>query len=167
MFFLKVLFSMSMVVFSSAPALASVKSYREWKTDRVQWAQNKVSTLKAQIEIKKHQVRIGALGVDPNLEIKQQTEAGTSNSMAVEKLEKQLTTEQYDLDLANDLSVTDYFVGYLIKVQDKKSAFNEVAGRLSPEEVAELMAAYANVVFGPQAPTEAAAPTAAGKAEKK
>jgi hypothetical protein len=39
-------------------------------------------------------------------------------------------------------------VGYLTKIHDKKSAFKEVAGKLSPEEVAELMNAYANSVFG-------------------
>jgi hypothetical protein len=50
--------------------------------------------------------------------------------------------------MAKDLSVTDYFVGYLTKLQDKKAAFNEVAGKLTAEEVAELMAAYANSVFG-------------------
>jgi hypothetical protein len=36
----------------------------------------------------------------------------------------------------------------LTKVPDKKAAFKEVAGKLSPEEVAELMNAYANSVFG-------------------
>ena len=54
--------------------------------------------------------------------------------------------------MAKDLSVTDYFVGYLTKMQDKKAAFNEVAGKLTAEEVAELMSAYANSVFGAHNP---------------
>ena len=95
--------------------------------------------------------RVAAPGVDPNLAHKPGPEASVAQDRFVEKLERQLREEQYGLELAKDLSVTDYFVGYLTKIQDKKSAFNEVAGKLSAEEVAELMTAYANSVFGAQA----------------
>ncbi|UXR65649.1 hypothetical protein EZJ49_05210 [Bdellovibrio bacteriovorus] len=126
---------------------ADVKSYREWKTERVQTAQNKVMTLKAQIDLKKSG-RSLANGTDPNMLHRGGLEAVSTQDMSVEKLERELREEAYDLEVAKDLSVTDYFVGYLTKVQDKKTAFNEVAGKLSPEEVAELMTAYANSVFG-------------------
>lgn len=134
----------------SMKAGADVKSYREWKTERVQLAQGKVLSLKAEIDSKKG-VRVAALGVDPNLVQKTKTEAIASQDLYLDKLERQLRVEQYDLEVAKDLSVTDYFVGYLTKVQNKKSAFNEVAGKLTAEEVAELMNAYANSVFGAQA----------------
>lgn len=134
----------------AAPAPTSqFKSYREWKTDQIQDAQGKVTQLKTQIDQRK-QSRTVAQGTDPNLAIRKGTEAQSGADAAVERLEKQLQQEQYDLEIAKDLSVTDYFVGYLTKVQDKKSAINEVAGKLSPEEVAELMTAYANSVFGSQ-----------------
>ncbi|WP_347357861.1 hypothetical protein [Bdellovibrio sp.] len=126
---------------------ADVKSYREWKTERVQAAQTKVTTLKAQIDLKKSG-RSLANGTDPNMAHKAGLEAVSMQDMSVEKLERELREEIYDLEVAKDLSVTDYFVGYLTKVQDKKTAFNEVAGKLSAEEVAELMTAYANSVFG-------------------
>jgi hypothetical protein len=71
-----------------------------------------------------------------------------SSGANTENLEEQLEQDQATLEMAKDLSVTDYFVGYLTKLQDKKAAFNEVAGKLTAEEVAELMAAYANSVFG-------------------
>ena len=124
---------------------AHFKSYREWKSEQIQDVQGKISTIKVQLEAKK-QTRSVAQGVDPNLAMnKRGTEAG---ELSIEKLEKQLQEEQYDLDVAKDLTVTDYFVGYLTKVDNKKAAFHEVAGKLSPEEVAELMTAYANSVFG-------------------
>nr|BFD57997.1 hypothetical protein CKG001_01040 [Bdellovibrio sp. CKG001]BFD61424.1 hypothetical protein BdHM001_01050 [Bdellovibrio sp. HM001]BFD65156.1 hypothetical protein HAGR004_01780 [Bdellovibrio sp. HAGR004] len=129
---------------------AEVKSYREWKTERVQAAQSKVMTLKAQIDLKKSVGRSLANGTDPNMAHKAGLEAVSTQDMSVEKLERELREEIYDLEVAKDLSVTDYFVGYLTKIQDKKTAFNEVAGKLSPEEVAELMTAYANSVFGAQ-----------------
>jgi len=121
----------------SAQANTGVKSYREWKTEKVSQASVRVNTVKARL--------------DPNLALnrtKGQVEGTLTKDLATDKLERMLRAEQYDLDLAKDLSVTDYFVGYLTKVQDKKAAFQEVAGKLSPEEVAELMTAYANSVFG-------------------
>ncbi len=126
---------------------ADVKSFREWKNERVQVAQAKVLSLKAQIDQKKV-ARVTAAGVDPNLVHQGGLQAVASKDMSVEKLERDLREEIYDLEMARDLSVTDYFVGYLTKVQDKKAAFSEVAGKLSPEEVAELMTVYANSVFG-------------------
>lgn len=122
------------------------KSYREWKNEQIQDVQGKISVIKVQLDHKK-QSRNVAQGTDPNLSMnnKRGTEAGEPS---VEKLEKELQEEQYDLDVAKDLTVTDYFVGYLTTVDNKKAAFHEVAGKLSPEEVAELMTAYANSVFG-------------------
>jgi hypothetical protein len=126
------------------------KSYREWKSEMVSTAQMKVTYLKTQIDSKKLNRR--AAGSDPNLaRSKNSLEAVASQDYSVEKMEKQLREEQYDLEVAKDLSVTDYFAGYLTKVPDKKAAFKDVAGKLSPEEVAELMNAYANSVFGAHA----------------
>ncbi len=146
--------AVSVVQVKPAVAVASaaphVKSYREWKHELVIDAQGKVTNLKTQIESRK-QGRAIAQGVDPNLGKTRGLEAVASRDLALEKLEKNLREEQYDLDVANDLTVTDYFVGYLTKVQNKKAAFQEVAGKLSPDEVAELMTAYANSVFGAHA----------------
>lgn len=141
---------------------AQVKSYREWKTEKVQMAQSKVTTLKTQVEARKSQ-RTTAAGVDPNLAKKSSTEAALPQNISTEKLEKQLRMEQYALEVAQDLSVTDYFVGYITKIKDKKAAFNEVAGKLTPEEVAELMTAYANSVFGTQASDLPVSATNVGK----
>lgn len=138
---------LSVTMISVVNANAEVKSYREWKNDKVQQAQTKIAALKAQIDLKKSG-RSLAQNTDPNLIKKSSLEAVSSQDMSVEKLERQLQEQQYSFEVANDLSVTDYFVGYLTRVNDKKSAFNEVATKLSAEEVAELMNAYANSVFG-------------------
>lgn len=137
-------------VVSAVSSASHFKSYREWKHEMVQEAQSKVSTLKTQIENRK-QARKVAPGIDPNMAKVRGLEAVASRDLALDKLEKDLDENQYDLDIAKDLTVTDYFVGYLTKVQNKKAAFHEVAGKLSPDEVAELMTAYANSVFGAHA----------------
>lgn len=132
-----------------APSASHVKSYREWKHEMVSEAQGKVTSIRTQIDARKN--RTVAVGTDPNMARAHGLEAVASRDLALEKLERDLREEQYDLDVANDLTVTDYFVGYLTKVQNKKAAFQEVAGKLSPDEVAELMTAYANSVFGAHA----------------
>jgi hypothetical protein len=130
-------------VFSAeAPVAPKAKSYREWKSEKVQEAISRVTQTKTQIEVAKSK--------DPNLVRRTKTEA--RSGVDLEKLESQLQEDQSDLDMAKDLSVTDYFVGYLTKVQNKKAAFTEVAGKLTAEEVAELMSAYANSVFGSHPP---------------
>jgi hypothetical protein len=120
-----------------------VKSYREWKSEKVQEAIGRVIVTKTQIQVAKSK--------DPNLV---RRKGGTESKSGIDMggLEEQLQEDQSSLDMAKDLSVTDYFVGYLTKVQDKKAAFNEVAGKLTADEVAELMSAYANSVFGSHTP---------------
>lgn len=129
---------------------SGVKSYREWKAERVNYAQYRVAQVMTQLETRKMS-RLTASGTDPNLAQGAALEAVPSHDISIEKLERQLREEKYSLEVAKELSVTDYFVGYLTKVQNKKSAFQEVAGKLSAEEVAELMNAYANSVFGAHA----------------
>lgn len=116
-----------------------VKSYREWKTDKVQEVETRVSSLKTRLTLRK---------TDPNLA---RSSGGTEGKdIESQRLESQLRNEQTSLEMAKELTVSDYFAGYLTKLSDKNSAFKEVAGKLTAEEVAELMAAYANSVFGTQ-----------------
>jgi hypothetical protein len=116
-----------------------IKSYREWKSERVQDALQRVTVTKTQLEITKSK--------DPNLsQQKGSMESGTS--LALERLENQLQVDQNFLETTKNFSVTDYLAGYLMKVQNKKAAFNEVAGKLSSDEIAELMSAYATSAFG-------------------
>lgn len=144
----------------------AIQSYSEWKSGRVQGAQIKVTSLKVQIESKKVEKmmkRDVAQGKDPNMALSKAATEARIVDVQIEKMEKILQQDLYDLDLAKDLSVSDYFAGYLTKIQNKKAAFSEVAGKLSPDEVAELMTAYANSVFGAHASDIPASATASGR----
>ncbi|HEY8271188.1 MAG TPA: hypothetical protein VIG33_09900 [Pseudobdellovibrionaceae bacterium] len=125
------------------PESPKVKSFREWKSEKVQNALARVTAAKTKIQVVKSK--------DPNLD-RNKANIEANSGANTETLETQLQQDQSTLEMAKDLSVTDYFAGYLTKLQDKKSAFNEVAGKLTAEEVAELMAAYANSVFGTHSP---------------
>lgn len=115
---------------STASKVSLFRSYKEWKQDRIQEANQKLSATRTKIESKKQ---------DPNL-LKTQGMQGTVPE--VDRLNKQLRGEEMALELAEDLTVADYFVGYINRLQDRKAAIQEVAGKMTAEEVAELMSAY-------------------------
>lgn len=97
-------------------------SYHEWKNLKIQEAQTKVKSARSKIS------------PDPNLRMNSGVEAG---------LNQELEREILNLSLTNDLTITDYFVGYLTKQQPLSSAIKEVSAKLTPDEIAELMSAYA------------------------
>lgn len=124
---------------SSAHVEPKIKSCQEWKSDRVHDALIRVTVTKTQIQVTKSK--------DPNLaRSKGALESGAGQ--AIDRLEAQLETDQSVLETAKNFSVIDCLYGHVMKLQDKKAAFNEVAAKLSAEEIAELMSAYANRSFG-------------------
>lgn len=100
----------------------SYKSYREWKQGMVDTAQQRLEQMKASVDQQKG--RTTAQGSDPNL---------------LHKIAK----EQLQVSIANDLTISDYFVGYINKQSNLPEVIKSVSGRLSDEEVAELMSAFA------------------------
>lgn len=131
-----------------AKSLTTVKSYKEWKNEKVQSAIKKVTITKAQIEYKKL-----------NKQIFQKTEAGLGKDIDMEKLENQLKSDLFSLDAAQMLSVQDYFAIYLTKLENKNEAFKEAAQKMNSDEVAELINAFAESMVGSQG-TPATAPSA-------
>jgi hypothetical protein len=61
--------------------------------------------------------------------------------------DQKLEQAQVNVELANELSVQDYFVLYLNQFKTR-DAFLEVAKKLSPEETAELMMSYKKQLDG-------------------
>lgn len=134
---------------------AQVLSFKEWKDSRVQTSAKKVNKLRLQVGGKRAVRRLTTQ--DPNLQMKSKLEAASTADGNAENLESELKNEIYNLEMAHDLSVTDYFVGYLTKVPNRQAAFNEVAAKLSPEEISELMGAYANSIIGKSIANDASA----------
>ncbi|MBY0553005.1 hypothetical protein K2P97_00655 [bacterium] len=130
-----------------------VQSFREWKSAKVQDAQLRVKFLKQKIKPEAST----AMGTqDPNLAMKSVTsEAGLSR-----ELNDQLEREILNLSLTQDLTMSDYFVGYLTKQASLDLAIRDLSTRLTPEEVAELMSAYAQNFFQTKPSTVKVAPRA-------
>ena len=124
------------------------KSFREWKMGMVYTAEMQSKRSTGAIASKQ---RLSA-SADPNLAAKNGAESGLNLQLA--ELQKQAEKDKYQLAITQDLTISDYFVGYLTKQKDMSAAISEVSGRLSPEEIAELMAAYANNFFSSKSSTD-------------
>lgn len=135
------------------------KSFREWKNGMILVAEAQAKHSKSALALKQ---RIAASAADPNMVKKQNLESGLS--VHLEELQKQAEKDQYHLLITKELTISDYFVGYLTKQNDMKAAINEVSGRLTAEEIAELMAAYANNFFSSR-PSSGMAPSRAGTSQ--
>lgn len=115
-------------------ASSGALSFREWKQSRLDQIQVKIENLRQQIGQQRRHA-----GTDPNMKSMAATEAGMPA-----QLQSELEAEQQALVMTRELTISDYFVGYLTKQPSVDGAIKQVSGRLTPDEVAELMSAYAN-----------------------
>jgi predicted Zn-dependent peptidase len=144
---------------AQAPATpVNVKSYKEWKNEKVQIAIKKVTITKAQIEYRKL-----------NKQFIQTNEPVAAKDVELDKLEASLKNDLYSLEVARELSVTDYFAIYLTKQDNKTEAYKEAADKMTPDEVNQLIRAYADSMFstnGHGSPSGKVGPTAMEKSDK-
>lgn len=130
-------------VYAAASSIAPIKSYREWKLMMINESEGRLKSLKETVTRTKGSAASSA------------TEAGLSST-----LQNMLDKEELQLSLAQDLTISDYFVGYLTKQKSISAAIKEVSGRLSAEEVAELMTSYADNFFSSKPTPKIQAPSA-------
>lgn len=105
---------------AGAPAIQSFKEWRNGKQAEVRVRYNK---LESEYIAKK---------------------SANPKDKALKVIYGDLKNTKSHLDEINDLTVSDYFVGYLSRFKDQKSTFQAVAAKLDSAEVAELMTAYAD-----------------------
>ncbi len=122
---------------------SGLKSFRQWKNERIQESLAKFSSTRSLMDGRKIAL-VSTQQTGPSTK----TEAVVSRDISLVKLENQLRLDLMSLEMAKDLTVTDYFVGYVNKIHGKKESINEIAGKMSTDEVAELMSAYAQSIFG-------------------
>lgn len=120
------------LVFASGQGLSQsqILSFSDWKKDKVQGAKEQISDTKNKIQLiqggmsgKSHSMK------DPQL-------------MAVQQ---QLNEHEFNLEIAEDLGITDYIVLYL-SGQNNSQHLKEAAAKMTTEETAQLLEAYIKVV---------------------
>jgi hypothetical protein len=119
------LFGFSYNVIAATTSLGSqvdnqVLSFKDWKTEKIQVAQKRFSTFAEQ----------------------------NNKDSLMSEIEAQSHTQQlkWNLEIAQDLSITDYTILYLSQTKKPKSAFKQVAEKLSSTDVADLLEAYSKAV---------------------
>ncbi|MGE0632768.1 MAG: hypothetical protein AB7O96_10185 [Pseudobdellovibrionaceae bacterium] len=124
---------------------AEVRGFKEWKSQKVQEAVARVTRTRTEIEQEKQKADKQAAAVAFHEVMSGEKAASLktiSPQTSMSKLELQLKQSQFSLEIAKELAVTDYFALYLSRFPDKKKAFADAASKLSPDEMAELMAAF-------------------------
>lgn len=121
---------------------STTKSYREWKISMVTEAEARLKATKDSLV----KIKIPVIDASAQAELKM--------------MQNRFYKESLQLSMAHDLTISDYFVGYLTKQKELNKAIKEVSGRLTAEEVAELMSAYANNFFSSRPASSKANPQA-------
>jgi hypothetical protein len=108
---------------ASATAAPSVLSFKEWKVDKTSRARARYAKLETEYITKK--------AVNPK-------------DSGLKTLYLDLKDTKSHVDEISELTVSDYFIGYLSRFKDQRKAFQVAAQKLDSSEVAELMTAYAD-----------------------
>ncbi|MFN8845857.1 MAG: hypothetical protein ACK5V3_14015 [Bdellovibrionales bacterium] len=115
--------------FFLSPALANsasesaVLSFKEWKGQKIQLAQVEYKKLEEDYLKKKKDSPL-----DPKLKA----------------LYIDLKHSKESISELGDLSVTDYFIAYLSQFKTNRDTFQAALAKLAPDDISELMTAYAN-----------------------
>lgn len=113
----------------------NVLGFQAWKTSRIEDAKNAVDRLSDQEK--------EAATPTPKSARKNKHEVGNRLQVASKngRNDQRLQQAQINLEMAQELTVNDYFVLYLSQFKQKE-AFIEAAKKLSAEESADLMMSY-------------------------
>lgn len=135
-------------------ASINIRSFKEWKNEKVQMAIKRITITRAQIEYRRL-----------NKQFLQKADQVGVKDLEFERLDATLKNDLYSLEVAQELSVTDYFAIYLTKQENKIEAYRDAAEKMTPDEVSQLIKAYADSMFGSNGATKTG-PTAMEKNDK-
>lgn len=130
-----VLFMGATGVVASAAAVArapgvQVISFRDWKNEKIQHATSKVDQETRRLE-----------------QLKAQRSKSAINAVEIVRAEQSLAQEQWNLEAAQDLTVTDYAVLYLSGCP-VGTKFTEAASKMTSDEMGQLIEAYVRTSGG-------------------
>jgi hypothetical protein len=147
---------------SAQPAGPGVLGFRAWKASRTDEARSALQRLQVDASMES----LSALDRAPAPAAGEATVGVATKApprtTSAQRFERRLEQARLNVEIAQDLTVNDYFVLYL-KPFKSKEAFLAAARKLSPDEMGELMLAYQKQLAGDagEALSQAAAPAAA------
>jgi hypothetical protein len=106
--------------------IPTLKSFSAWKSEKVQSVKEQVSDVRNKFQLVKARVKSTQ---DPQLNV----------------VSQQLNQQEWNLEVAQDLNVIDYVVLYLA-AQGSKADLKAAATKFTPEETAQILAAYIKMI---------------------
>jgi hypothetical protein len=145
------LFLISSLILGSSAAMAEINSsgvlgFTAWRQSRIDEARAALEKIQTEAQIDKPQA---------------------ARPQNVKKKYQQYQQAQLNVQIVQELTLTDYFTLYLSQLKDR-SMMIDAAKKLSVEEIADLMTAYQKTLAVPSASTtaDAALPLLAPNASK-
>ncbi|MBL7688335.1 MAG: hypothetical protein JNJ49_09890 [Bdellovibrionaceae bacterium] len=155
------------IAFGSWPvvgkASSEVLTFQAWKTTRLEEARNTIERLQLEAALD----RLPPVDRSPGektVVVKSTTDAAPASSRSgvrVLRPEQRLNQAKINFEIAKELSIHDYIAVYLSQYSSRASML-EVAKKMSPDEVAELLLALRGVQT-PTVPIEPSATSASPK----
>lgn len=122
----------------SAGKKSQILSFNDWKNLKINETKGRLSAKEREMQqfIK---VRGRALSSD-----KMKTQADLDE---MNKIESQLRNEELSFELAKDLTINDYFVGYIVKNKNlSNEELKEIVKKMSSEDLVEILSAFSKTV---------------------
>lgn len=123
-------------------------SFKSWKEQQQVEAQNQLTRVNNRLvllkagKLKPEDVVVEFNGFGENdrdvPKLTARAQKITSNDILA-RLEREQSRSQKNVEFAKDLGIAEYFQGYLIQFQENQAALAQIAGRLSKDEVIELL----------------------------
>ncbi len=133
---------------------SSVLTFKEWREQVAKDSRLKVNSLNTDLSRQ----------IDVSKNFSKTDDLRASNHL-IDDLKRQVQIEKMRYEATAELSLREYFVAYLMASKGVDQRILELSKRLSPEEVAQLLRSYAEIVsqsrhsLGIQSSTQAQAPS--------
>ena len=123
---------------------ASVLGFRDWKLKQIEEAKISLDVAKIDLRVAKKasppEAPLAVSAASPKVNAAQKDSLKPKGLRNLSRGDR-LSQARVNLEIAQELTVNDYFVLYLSRIQNQ-DIFLEAAKKMSPEEMAELMRAY-------------------------
>lgn len=127
-------------------ASSEILTFQAWKTSRLEEARNTIERLQLEVALDRLPPVDRAPG-EKAVVVKQGVEVATTSSRVGARIlrpEQRLNQAKINFEIAKELSIHDYIAVYLSQYSSRASML-EVAKKMSPEEVAELLVALRGI----------------------
>ncbi|MEK7355815.1 MAG: hypothetical protein AAB250_05170 [Bdellovibrionota bacterium] len=142
-----------------------VMGFQAWKASRIEEAKTQIDRLQGELGADKAQGDRAPGEKNPVMKSLDGKPIAKDRLQKTPRADQRLSQAQLNLEIAQELSVNDYFVLYLGRFKER-AAFQEAARKLSVDEAADLMIAYQRSI-DLNSSAEAGLPTAMIPAEGK